>query len=532
MPGSKASLCDSILRQVTLLASVGLIYLQENMLQGVKDNLVGAAVACFIIARQTSSRAESALPQHWRVDSHTIALAVAIPFALLDLSRHEWHATGDFGFRGRVLLLVCNIPAVAIALSRGFGSAATELSDETSLTCFEAAPTTLWMVISCAFVVFVELDNRCAQQRPRHTSSGQWLAFTAASLTTFDVNETITAWTIPPPAPRDAKDTESEAEALLQEQDEQDYSNQQAVGNNGFWPTTNFSLSLTFHAVLTALMLVLMAYFTVTHCSDRAQHFRRTARDAQWDLDVVVARYDEPLEGLSEALAPIFELPSMFPLKKRVILYNKGGDELDATRLAAWFPLAEHLEVRTLENDAGREGGTYLSHVLTSRDDLAEHTLFMQADPHEKQELRARIRQYFVKETGFLSLAYIGNFCSSCERCGDFSGTWQANGSLLRPIFAQSNLGAVCQDISLTYRGQFIVSKQRIEANEPSVYEDLRDRLSKADISNHGSFGYTLERLWGVVFRCPAISASCPSLFSGLLGTFAPDGISACQCFD
>lgn len=73
-------------------------------------------------------------------------------------------------------------------------------------------------------------------------------------------------------------------------------------------------------------------------------------------LELVVARYAEDLSWLRRV-----------PKTVRVTVYNKGGDTVPGMALP----------------NVGREAHTYLHHMVTRYDDLAEVTLFCQGKPFD-----------------------------------------------------------------------------------------------------------------------------------------------------
>ncbi|KAM0713774.1 hypothetical protein Q7P37_010736 [Cladosporium fusiforme] len=256
-------------------------------------------------------------------------------------------------------------------------------------------------------------------------------------------------------------------------------------------------------------------------------------------IDIVVSYHDESILKLASTLTSILQLPNTMPLTQRVILYAKASEfpasELQ-TNLSLALPPTVTVHAHEIPN-IGREGETYLHHILDNYDDepsgLADHTLFLQADMHDPWYMRPRIMQYFTPRTGFLSLWHTESICSSCSSCRDHSPTWAPSQDLLETVFHAANgANATCADIVPTYRGQFIASAPRIRANEKSMYEDLRRRFTDADEENP-SWGYDLERLWGTVLQCAgsrSMGDRCPSMMSGMMGTVG--ALEDCQCLD
>ncbi|KAI7470646.1 hypothetical protein KC351_g12563 [Hortaea werneckii] len=281
---------------------------------------------------------------------------------------------------------------------------------------------------------------------------------------------------------------------------------------------------------------------------DRSETSARSPRA----LDLVIARYDESAEQVANDINALVVLPNLGPLNPNVIIYDKAEDANTST----W---ADDLEDRLLPHiplnvvvkpNIGREAEAYLGHILDHWDDLADHTLFSQAAAHDTAALRRRLQGYFVPETGFLTLSYVGGFCPNCSGCKDLAG-WGEQDGVLEDIYSMFNNGSQCQDLVLAYRGQFVVSRNRIRSNDIKAYQHLRNQLIDMNDDKHKlpylnqnwmagrrdrpdapNFGFTIERMWGAIMQCSdqRIAKECPSLLAGLLGNRMPLG--ACQCLD
>lgn len=252
-------------------------------------------------------------------------------------------------------------------------------------------------------------------------------------------------------------------------------------------------------------------------------------------FDIVVSYHDESLPKLASTLTSFLQLPNIAFLSKRILLYTKGSpaplSELHENLTSA-LPPDVTLSVLDLPN-VGREGETYLHHILDNYDTpaLANHTLFIQADMHDPWYMRPRITQYFVPQTGFLSLWHMETICSSCADCRDTS-PWEPALDTLQTVYGLANNGSDCADLVPTYRGQFIASAARIRANPREFWEGLRTRFTDAQEENP-LWGYDLERWWGAMMQCPGgrrIGDRCPSMMSGMLGTVGE--LEDCQCVD
>ncbi|KAI1826675.1 hypothetical protein F4861DRAFT_495822 [Xylaria intraflava] len=503
------------------LCNVVLLW-KENWLVGKGIEFLLIAVFCMAIARHlwVSGLVESPIDfGAVTIDAYGAGLAVCLPLATFLLVVTGWYNRRDFEVTGRILFILFSIITGSLSLM-----SASRLK---SLTAPLQGRIPFHAEIDLDFgspafslitITIVEIDNYFSQHRPSTTSGIQWLAFAIAYVSTLD-----TTW-MTPSATSSAEgapytlisgfkfrdDPADHAKSPTPEETEAMYPPDFTYACESSWLRR---VSLVWQTVLGALALFLVIQCAVG--TPRAEPIR------SWDLDIVIAWYDEPVDQVITTAQLVLEQPNIAGRKVRTIVYNKGM--LNETNLEDNFPAGSSLIIRRLEN-VGREGDTYLSHILDSKQDWASHTLFIQAEPHDPSYLQARLEDYFVEETGFLSLSYVRNFCSSCDECNDHSG-WSEDGKLLRDIFERSNPNKTCQDISLTYRGQFVVSSRRMKEANRELLQDCRSRVAEDE-----HFGFTLERSWGTLFRCPTISERCPTLLSGWIGNRA--AIEDCQCLD
>lgn len=480
------------------------------------------AVVCISIARYLGGAGLVENPLSFGticLDSYTTGLVVCLPLAVFLLAVTSWYNRRDFQVKG-------HITWISISMTTGVLS----LLSETCLKRFTSfiqdrvpyhshldlgfgSPT-----FSLLIVAVVEIDNFVAEHRPSTTTGVQWLAFAIAYLAAMDIaGLTPSTYTseeasyIRIPIIKIQDESADEMKSPTTEETEAQYTSGYTYDCGAAWLRR---LSLAWHVLLSCLALSLILYCAVG--TPRAESTKRS-----WDLDIVIARYDEPIEQVVRTAELALGLPNIIGRKVRTIVYNKGV--INETELIARFPIQSRLLVRQLDN-VGREADTYLTHALDSEQDWASHTLFLQAEPHDTGYLQARLRDYLVEETGFLSLSHVRNFCSSCDQCNDHSG-WSEDGAVLRDLFERANPGKPCRDISLTYRGQFVVSSRRMKDTSRELLEYLRNKTIEDD-----HFGYTMERSWGTTFRCPTISERCPTLLSGWIGNRA--AVEDCQCLD
>ncbi|GAA5890006.1 hypothetical protein JCM5296_003676 [Sporobolomyces johnsonii] len=290
-------------------------------------------------------------------------------------------------------------------------------------------------------------------------------------------------------------------------------------------------------------------------------------------LDIVFSYFNEsPLE-FEEHVKHVLNLGMTQRYRTRVSVYSKGGGDVAALERIEGVD-----EVIQLPNK-GREGGTYLTHILRrfappAPDDPfgaghetehADLTLFLQH--HLAWSWIADQRFDFVDDrSGFLALGpWVKNDCGEdlkgtgrYERMKDiYVMALSRRRALPSPLVPQSSRSWLIVRLSPTlpyaqfcpptlqlssWAAQFFVSRQRIVANPPSKYQRLRELLEApeehwiytegAHFSWHGAMGPTnpylghaLERSWPVIFNCtdPNIASRCPD------DRYDKE---ACQCFD
>ncbi|KAF2429284.1 hypothetical protein EJ08DRAFT_661818 [Tothia fuscella] len=226
-------------------------------------------------------------------------------------------------------------------------------------------------------------------------------------------------------------------------------------------------------------------------------------------LDIVVSMYKEDIHNLSVVLRDVQSLPPIKSISRvRTFIYVK---DVEANIPMLQDALATS-NVIQLPN-AGRESGTFLTHIISNYDNLAQHTLFVQAEPHEFENAKNRIIDYFIPSTGVLPLGIL-EVCD-CTSCKD---PWNPDRTFNRieELYSILNSKFCPSKITLSYLGQMIASKERIRSRPRKIYEYLNEIL-EADQDHHihkdseglaqefefftdgpGNpyFGHTVERAW------------------------------------
>ena len=197
-------------------------------------------------------------------------------------------------------------------------------------------------------------------------------------------------------------------------------------------------------------------------------------------LHVVINHYEEEPFYISTWLDDLRIVPYVKTLGLHVTIYTKGPspnlEQLKETTAAD--------EVIHLPN-TGREGGTYLQHILKTYDDPPLFTLFTQAylrkaqvdtgpeSGHLMDWLTARLENKFDSETGFMSLDRKHDICH-CGHCTDMGKAFYPLWPQLYTLMTER----VCsqQDSNImSFNGHFIVSRKRILARPRHMYEYLQE---------------------------------------------------------
>ncbi len=198
------------------------------------------------------------------------------------------------------------------------------------------------------------------------------------------------------------------------------------------------------------------------------------------DLELVVARYTENLNWL-------LRVPSSF----RVTVYDKSGSPGDAIAL----------------DNVGYEAHTYLHHIVSRYDSLANVTVFVQGRPFDHvPDLHRRLRRLGSGEEPVDKFRWLGFVVDFDDKLGKrLFQSWSKNkdGRLL-------DLGAFCQalwnDIPAPERfvfypgAQFIVTAKQIRKQPLSFYE----RALALSVTFPDA-GHCLERCWDRIFNCDGL---------------------------
>lgn len=253
-------------------------------------------------------------------------------------------------------------------------------------------------------------------------------------------------------------------------------------------------------------------------------------------MEVVISMYKEPVGDVWNFIAGLKSAPETS--KAAVLIYTKDEDA-DVKNLKMRTGADEVVKLANV----GREGETYLHHINTRWDSLARHTMFLQADVKFDRKFYSRLGNYFdADRTGFLNLGR-ADVCD-CDTCGD-RYFWSDTSGLFPQYYNKIYNSSDCSNVVINYKGSFMVSAARVRGISKKIYNELwqafTDKNSwahqqeflqgRSDSMNAPDFGYTMERMWSLLFQCSDMNVAwkCPSYISGWR---VGGEIADCQCFD
>ncbi|KAH3906445.1 hypothetical protein HBI56_199100 [Parastagonospora nodorum] len=253
-------------------------------------------------------------------------------------------------------------------------------------------------------------------------------------------------------------------------------------------------------------------------------------------MEVVISMYKEPVGDVWSFIAGLKSAPETS--KASVLIYTKDEDA-DIKNLKMRTGADEVVKLANI----GREGETHLHHINKRWDSLARHTMFLQADVKFDREFYSRLGNYFdADRTGFLNLGR-ADVCD-CDTCGD-RHFWSDKKGLFPQYHNKIYNSSDCNNVVINYKGSFMVSAARVRGISKTIYNELWQAFTdqnswahqpeflqgKSDSMNAPYFGYTMERMWSLLFQCSDMNVAwkCPSYMSGWrIG----GEIADCQCFD
>jgi hypothetical protein len=252
----------------------------------------------------------------------------------------------------------------------------------------------------------------------------------------------------------------------------------------------------------------------------------------QSKFDIVLSYYDENTEKVRNQIEVLRAIPAFAELSPRVIIYIKGPVEPFVDGEPGLEVLRNQLGadiVRTLPN-YGRESHTFLTHIVNYWDDLATQTLFGQGRLHDLDLITPRIETHFNTSVAAMSFAEYSS--CECEFCDPLWGSPKEGFKRVPQLYTIFNQEfCPSQGVLLSYRGQFIVHRDRIYRHARERYQWLLEIMEDMSHDVNGDnpsgswyrhdntlenpfFGHIVERAWLFIFGCNdlRLAAECETM--------------------
>ena len=210
-------------------------------------------------------------------------------------------------------------------------------------------------------------------------------------------------------------------------------------------------------------------------------------------FEVVMARYNEDIDWIHDIV------PSNTP----ILVYNKGND----------LPLTNKYRVKKLPN-VGRCDHTFLHHIVTNYNSLADVTIFLPAssmDDHKKEKTLRVVNKAFETSNTVIDGVrlddvqkdYYGFTLSEWAATNPKNSALHPSAKLLpcpiRPFGAwyEKHFPGVHTTI-FVYYGILAVHKSHVHQHPVSNYEEL---LKYLDHHSNPEAGHYIERSWQAIFN-------------------------------
>jgi hypothetical protein len=193
------------------------------------------------------------------------------------------------------------------------------------------------------------------------------------------------------------------------------------------------------------------------------------------DYELVISHYNEDLNWLAN-------------YSDHCHIYHKGKETIPRYQFRQWDKLP----------NVGREGHTYLHHIITNYDHLADVTIFLQGDN----------RQHYKNLTTYIAETERKGVVCSCK---DRLSTWGRINHILKykeslaskkMLRANMTMGEFWKEIfgynhpraiKVQFGANFAVSRQRIRTHPKSFYENI---IPYMNTHPNPEYGHYLERFW------------------------------------
>jgi len=224
-------------------------------------------------------------------------------------------------------------------------------------------------------------------------------------------------------------------------------------------------------------------------------------------IDIVVAHYNEELSWIKNLkiehvnkiyIYSKYEAKQNKPGVRRAVVDEKFMDQ------KYFHQLSNKVEYKHKDN-IGRESETYLSHCVEQYHNLAEHTIFLQGEPHVHWDYINSLLDRF--QNGELDVSDNSEWFWGVFLDGHIGGWYGATDASNYNFYTWFRT-YVDQEIHLIngfpvyYGACFGVGKKQIQSRSIAFYQKI---INNELQTVNPECGHFLERLWFYIFNCHII---------------------------
>lgn len=192
------------------------------------------------------------------------------------------------------------------------------------------------------------------------------------------------------------------------------------------------------------------------------------------NIEIVIAKYKEDPSWISK-------------IKHKVIVYDKSDNTIPGS---------------IKRPNIGREGETFLHHIITNYENLADVTVFLQGNPFEHLQALVGWRSELTEDEKDKVIHKLNTEINEESPFSTFYQVLYNVGEKTNncPLNYYFNLffGKQTNYYTLSASAQYIVPKENILRHPKSFYELLHNHITGSETH---IFGYTLEILWYYIYN-------------------------------
>jgi len=246
--------------------------------------------------------------------------------------------------------------------------------------------------------------------------------------------------------------------------------------------------------MLKLIILYIILFIIIIYLSYRSYFYNKIIKSNQKkDIKIIISRYNENLKWTLEE-----------PFNKfKYIVYNKGNNDNFEKKYVE--------KIINLQN-VGREGHTYLYHIINNYNNLSDINIFFPGslEIYLKKNIATNLLYKILEYNQAITLAYQAkNFLKLNYNfeINYYEATSQYNKNLSKNSIAKSSLRPYGKwyeyhfniiNTNIFYFGIFSIDKKDILLNSISYYEKF---LKELEIDSNPEVGHYIERSWLAIFN-------------------------------